>query len=149
MSKSFRLQPILDLAAREAEKSAMKVGSLSRQTAEFEVKLELLLQYREEYVCRFREGMQVEGYSNGHQNFHQFMDRLDAAIAQQHAVVADARQQLRLAQAEHQDRERRLKAFDKLADRHAAAERLKAARSDQKALDEMAGNAMRQRMGSA
>lgn len=149
MSKPFRLQPILDLAAREAEKSAIKAGALSRQAAESEVTLELLLRYREEYVCRFREGMQAGGYGNDHRNFHQFMDRLDAAIAQQHTLVADARQQLRLAQAEHQDRERRLKAFDTLADRHAAAERQVATRKDQKALDEMTGNTMRQRMGSA
>jgi len=149
MSKPFRLQPILDLASREAEKSAMTVGALSRQAAEFEAKLELLQQYREEYLDRFREGMQGEGYSNGHQNFHQFMDRLDTAVSQQRAVVAEAHQQLRLAQAEHQNRERRLKAFDKLADRHAAAERQTAARSDQKALDEMVGNVKRRRMGSA
>jgi flagellar protein FliJ len=149
MSKPFRLQPILDLAAREAEKSAIKAGSLSRQAAESEVKLELLLRYREEYVCRFREGMQAGGYGNDHQNFHQFMDRLDAAIAQQHTLVAEARQHLQLAQAEHQHRERRLKAFDKLADRHTAAERQTAARSDQKALDEMTGNVKRRQMGSA
>lgn len=149
MSQPFRLQPILDLAAREAEKSAMLLGSLTRHATEVESKLELLLQYREEYVSRYRQGLQDEGGKNSHENFHQFMDKLDTAITQQRAVVADAKQQLRLGQAEHMNRQRRLKAFDKLSEQHAATEKQAAERIEQKTLDEMTGNLVRQRVRSA
>jgi len=138
MSKSFRLQPILDLAEREAEKSAAHLGTLNMQKQQVEAKLNLLLQYREDYLARFRNGMRDNPLDGGWRNFHDFMDKLDAAIAQQQAIVGQAQELMLRGQAEFRDRQRRVKAFDALASRHQAAETLRENRAEQRALDELA-----------
>ncbi len=148
MSKPFKLQVILDLAEREAEKSAVRLGSLNLQVQQTEEKLNLLLQYREDYVTRFRSGMRGDPRSTGWRNFHDFMDKLDAAITQQRTTVGHAHEQMRNGQAEHRDRQRRVKAFDALADRHAATETMRADRSEQRGFDELAANTIRRRSQS-
>lgn len=140
MSKSFRLQPILDLAEREAEKSAAQLGALNLQVQQVEAKLNLLLQYREDYLVRFRSGMREDPHSGGWRNFHDFMDKLDAAVTQQQAIVAHALELMRKGQAEHLDRQRRVKAFDTLASRHQTAETRREGRAEQRAFDELASN---------
>lgn len=138
MSKPFRLQPILDLAEREAEKSAAHLGTLNLQKQQVEAKLNLLLQYREDYLARFRDGMRDNPLGGGWRNFHDFMDKLDAAIAQQQAIVGQAQELMLRGQAEFRDRQRRVKAFDTLANRHQASETLRENRAEQRALDELA-----------
>lgn len=138
MFKPFRLQPILELAEKEAQKSAARLGTLNQQKQQVESKLKMLLQYREDYLARFRSGMQDNSISDGWRNFHDFMDRLDAAITQQQAIVVHARDMMLKGQAEFRDQRRRVKAFDMLADRHRKSESLRDSRAEQRALDELA-----------
>jgi len=138
MSRPFRLQPILELAEKEAEKSAARLGALTLQQQQVESKLNLLLQYREDYLARFRAGMQDNPPGDGWRNFHDFMDKLDAAITQQQAIVGHARDMMLKGQAEFRDRQRRVKAFDTLAGRHRESETLRENRAEQRALDELA-----------
>lgn len=140
MSKPFKLQPILDLAEREAEKSAMRLGALTAQQQQLDLKLQLLMRYREEYLERFRTTLRENPRNAAVGNFHEFMNKLDTAIDQQQASVEQARQQVAAGKHEHLDRRRRVKAFGTLAERHAAAEQRNAQRSEQRALDEMTGN---------
>ena len=149
MSKPFKLQAILDLAEQEAEKSAARLGSLNMKAQQVEAKLNLLLQYREDYVSRFRSGMRDDPRSPGWRNFHDFMDKLDAAIVQQRAVVDLAHEQMRRGQTEFRDRQRRVQAFDTLADRHNAAQTRLADRAEQRGFDELAAGTVRRRTGSA
>jgi len=138
MSRPFRLQPILELAEKEAEKSAARLGALNLQTQQVESKLNLLLQYREDYLARFRAGMHNNPPGDGWRNFHDFMDKLDAAITQQQAIVSHARDVMLKGQAEFRDRQRRVKAFDTLAGRHRESETLRESRAEQRTLDELA-----------
>lgn len=140
MSKPFKLQPILELAEREAEKSAMRLGALTAQQQQLDLKLQLLLRYREEYLERFRATLRENPRNAASGNFHEFMDKLDTAINQQQATVEQARQQVAAGKHEHLDRRRRVKAFGTLAERHKAVEQRDAQRSEQRALDEMTSN---------
>jgi len=138
MSRPFRLQPILELAEKEAEKSAARLGALNLQKQQVESKLSLLLQYREDYLARFRAGMQGNTGGDGWRNFHDFMDKLDAAITQQQAMVRHAEDVMLKGQAEFRERQRRVKAFDTLAGRHRDSENLRENRAEQRSLDELA-----------
>ena len=145
MPKPFRLQTVLDLAEREAEKSAARLGTLNTQLQQVEAKLNLLLQYREDYLVRFRSGMSQDPHSTGWRNFHDFMDKLDAAITQQRTIVSHAHELMRKGQAEYCDRQRRVKAFDVLAVRHRDAENLRTGQAEQRTADEVtAATAWRQ-----
>lgn len=138
MSKPFRLQTILDLAEREAEKSAARLGTINAQVLQAETKLNLLLQHREDYLARFRSGMRQDPHSAGWRNFHDFMDKLDAAITQQRVIVGHAHELMRKGQVEYCDRQRRVKAFDTLAERHRNAETRRTGQAEQRAVDEVA-----------
>lgn len=137
MSKSFRLQSILDLAEREAEKSALRLGTLTAQAGQLELKLQLLQRYRDEYLERFRQGLRDNPHNLAFGNFHEFMDKLDTAIRQQQATVEQAREQVAAGRREHLDRRRRVKAFGTLAERHQSAVQLQERRAEQRALDEI------------
>ncbi len=137
MSKPFRLQPILDLAEREAEKSALRLGTLTAQAGQLELKLQLLQRYREEYLERFRQALRENPRNLPFGNFHEFMDKLDTAISQQQVTVEQAREQVAAGRREHIDRRRRVKAFGTLADRHQSATQLQERRAEQRALDEI------------
>ena len=137
MSKPFRLQPILELAEREAEKSALRLGTLAAQAGQLELKLELLQRYREEYLERFRKALRENPRNLPFGNFHEFMDRLDTAIRQQQVSVEQAREQVAAGRREHTDRRRRVKAFGALAERHQNAAQSQERRAEQRALDEM------------
>lgn len=145
MPKPFRLQTVLDLAEREAEKAAARLGTLNTQLQQVEAKLNLLLQYREDYLARFRSGMRQDPHSTGWRNFHDFMDKLDAAITQQRAIVSHAHELMRKGQADYCDHQRRVKAFDVLATRHRDTENLRTGQAEQRAADEVtAATARRQ-----
>lgn len=137
MTKPFRLQPILDLAEREAEKSALRLGTLTAQASQLELKLQLLQRYREEYLERFRMALRDNPSNLPFGNFHEFMDKLDTAILQQQATVEQAREQVAAGQREHLDRRRRVKAFGTLAERHQSTAQLQERRAEQRALDEL------------
>lgn len=149
MTRRFRLQTILDLAEREADKSAARLGHLHAQKHQLEAKLNLLLQYREDYLARFRTDMRVNPRGAGWDNFHDFMDKLDTAITQQRAMVAHAHDLVLTGQAEHRDRQRRVQAFDTLAARHHSAEHQRAAQADQRSADEIAATTVRRRSGGS
>ncbi len=138
MHKPFRLQTVLDLAGREVEKSATRLGTLNAQVLQVESKLNLLLQYREDYLARFRTSMHRDPRSTSWRNFHDFMDKLDAAIAQQRAIVGHAHELMRKGQLEYYDHQRRVKTFDTLAARHRDAEVRRAGQTEQRAADEVA-----------
>ena len=144
----FRLQTVLDLAEREAEKSAVRLGTLNAQVQTVESKLNLLLQYREDYLTRFRSGLSQDAHGTAWRSFHDFMDKLDAAIAQQHAIVSHANELMRKGQTEYNDLQRRVKAFDTLAARHQETERRRAGRAEQRTVDEIAAAAVRRQAGS-
>lgn len=137
MTRPFRLQPILDLAEREAEKSALRLGALTTQAGQLELKLQLLERYREEYLERFRRALHDNPRNLPFGNFHEFMDRLDTAIRQQQATVEQAREQVAAGQREHIDRRRQVKAYGTLAERHLNATQMQERRAEQRAMDEL------------
>ncbi len=145
MPKPFRLQTVLDLAAREAEKSAVRLGTLNAQLQQVEAKLNLLLQYREDYLERLRVGIHQDPHSAGWRNFHDFMDKLEAAITQQLAIVNHAHELMRKGQTEYCDHQRRVKAFDVLAGRQRDVETLRAGQAEQRAADEITAETVRRR----
>lgn len=149
MPNPFKLQSILDLAELESEKSAIRLGALNSQVRQVETKLDLLLQYREDYLARFRSGMRQDPHSAGWRNFHDFMDKLDAAITQQRTIVSHAHELMRKGQAEYCDAQRRVKAFDVLAARHQDEEARRTGKIEQRAADEMTAATVRRRQHHA
>ena len=69
-----------------------------------------------------------------------FLAKIDAGIEGARVQVEAAREAARRSQAEWQDRQRRLKAYGVLADRHEREQQAVSARREQRETDERAAN---------
>lgn len=141
MSKTFPLQILIDLAKEQMDNAIIKLGQLNRQRQDIDAKLNLLLQYRQEYQLRLEESVRCGMNMGELQNYRHFLQKLDAAITQQRQVQVEFIEIVRVGQVEYQERRKKLKSFETLAERHQALEDSKASRREQKELDDFSNKA--------
>ncbi len=143
MAQKFALKRLLEIAATTAETAAASLGALNRQLQQNEEKLLLLFRYRDEYQQRLRHatGKGLDGA--GLRNYHEFLERLEQAILQQHAVVVEARTRVECARNDWQLKQRKSKAFDTLSQRFDTATRRDQATREQKLQDDFASRTNR------
>jgi flagellar protein FliJ len=139
MTRAFSLQPLLHLAQQKNDAATRKLGLLNRNQQSAQGKLEMLQQYRRDYQEKMqhaeKNGMTLEDL----RNFQDFIYRLDDAIRQQSAVVAQAHISVQTGRSELSEAQRRMKSFDTLAQRHTAAEKILEVKAEQKIQDEHSG----------
>jgi flagellar FliJ protein len=138
MNTKFRLKAVHELAQQRNEDAAVQLGALNSEAAKAQAKLNLLLQYREEYRARYRAAVQRDLHSAGWQNFREFLDKLDEAIEQQRAALAVSRDAVQKGRVAWQSTQRDVRAYDTLAERHNRAEAERLRRIDQRVTDELA-----------
>jgi flagellar FliJ protein len=138
MSKTFQLQPLIELTQSQTDAAAVRLGVAQVEVDDSEKKLALLLQYRQEYQARFRAAVERGLDAAGWRNFHEFMDKLDAAIEQQGEARVLAKNKAEHAQTDWCQRQVKLKAYDTLAQRHSEGELKRQGKLDQRDQDELA-----------
>lgn len=138
MAKPFSLQMVLDLMRNRHDEATQSLARLLAAERDAKKKLEMLLQYREEYTTRFREAAQDGLGQPEWRNFQEFLNRLDEAITQQLQSVNLQEAHTAAGQAEWRQQQKRLKAFDALSERHRASEARWESRQEQKTQDEFA-----------
>lgn len=139
MDKQFRLQPLLNLAQMDNDAASRKLGQLNRQQHETQNKLEMLLQYRRDYQQRLQDAVQQGMDPALMRNFQEFINKLDAAIAQQRKAVEQSERTTQMGRCEFTDTQRKLKSFDTLQQRHVEAQAKVEAKQEQRAMDEHTG----------
>lgn len=135
MTKS-QIHTLMELARNRTDEATRQLGRLQTQSRDQEERLRVLVQYRSYYEERFREQSRTGLDHHGWRNFQDFMGKLDAAIAQQHKVLAFARQHVEAGQAQWRQQHRTLKSYDVLRQRLATGEALTEARREQRQSDE-------------
>ena len=141
MTKKFALQRVLEVAATHTEAAAARLGTLNRQLQLHEERLMLLFQYRADYQERLRRAITNGVDGAALRNFHDFMDKLEQAILQQHAAVVDARTSAESGRHEWHSKRRKSNAFDTLSQRFKSTVRQSEAKLEQKVQDDFAGRA--------
>jgi flagellar FliJ protein len=117
MASPSALNTLIDLANKETDEAAKRLGAALRIGEEAGQKLDLLLQYRDDYALRHQSNL-ASGISTTHlNNFQAFMQKLDHAIAGQRKVVGDARQRAEQSRAAWIACARKKMSFVTLADR--------------------------------
>jgi flagellar FliJ protein len=138
VTKNFPLQSILDLSQMKLEEATRHLGELISGQEQATQRMELLVQYREEYYARFleaaREGLSREQW----RNYQVFLERLDDAIAQAKQMMSQSQQMTAAGQQEWLHKRGRVQAFDTLAQRHQSRLNYAESRQEQKNLDEHA-----------
>ena len=138
MKNTFRLKVVQDLAVKASDDAALALGQLNAEVAKQEQKLEMLMQYREDYRGRVRGTINRDMDTAAWMNLQQFIGKLDEAIEQQRAACAMAKSAVINGQGDWQVKQVRVKAFDKLEQRHHAVQTERSRKFEQRATDEFA-----------
>jgi len=138
MASTQQLETLIDLARRETDDAAKRLGAALKAVADAEEKLNMLVGYRDEYGKRFDASQQAGITPMAYRNFQAFMEKLDSAIQGQQEVVRHSKVRGEQEKSLWQEAERKRMSFSTLRDRAQAQELRKEAKRDQKAMDEHA-----------
>ncbi|MDL2358527.1 MAG: flagellar export protein FliJ [Pseudomonadota bacterium] len=138
MATRSALTTLIELAQRDTDDAAKRLGAALAAAEDTEQKLQMLLDYREDYARKL-DAAQVAGITPlAYRNFVAFIDKLDNAINGQREVVKHAHRKSALEKTAWQASERKRLSYRTLNER-AAAETLRIEnKRDQKQMDEHA-----------
>ena len=149
MSKTFSMQPLVHLAHQKNEDATRKFGQLIQQQQAAQAKLQTLEQYRADYQARLQQAV-VTGIDQASlSNFHEFIHRLDEAIAQQRKVFEQSHLLMQAGRNELANAQRSMKSFDTLAQRHLENEKKLQDKREQRQQDDHTGRHSALRAGIA
>ena len=138
MASKAQLETLMDLARRETDDAAKRLGASLKAVDEAKQKHEMLIGFREEYVKRF-EAAQAAGITPmAYRNFVAFIDKLEVAIKGQLEMIRHAQLRSEQEKAAWQGSERKRMSYSTLNDRADAAALKLENKRDQKAMDEHA-----------
>jgi len=133
----FSLQPLLDLMRERTDEATRKLGLLIAAEQSARGQLQLLTQYREEYLASFRAAQDAGLTLQSWRNYQEFLTQLDEAIRQQTMQVAASAENTARGQKHWKEQNTRMKAIDTLSVRHQRAEEKKFLKQEQKQHDEI------------
>jgi flagellar FliJ protein len=138
MADISALTTLIELATKDVDEAAKRLGRAVRAVEEAQQKLTLLSGYRDDYASRFQVTMTTGFTPMAYRNFQGFMDKLDHAITGQQQVVRDAEWRVEQERNAWRESERKRISYDALCSRVRKAEDLRVARREQKQTDEQA-----------
>jgi flagellar FliJ protein len=145
MATSSALDTLIDLATKDTDEAAKRLGQAVRACDETEQKLALLVQYRDDYAARFQQNLTTGLTAAGYRNYQLFLDKLEQAIVGQQQAVRDAQQRIAREKAAWQASERKRMSYGTLATRAQKAQLHKENKRDQKQTDEHAARLLQYR----
>jgi flagellar FliJ protein len=138
MASAKSLGTLIEVARERSDKAAQELGEAVRLASATKEKLELILQYRDDYANRFESGL-FRGLSGlEYSNFLSFLAKLEAAAERQRETVHDAEVQVEAQRLAWQATVRRHESLATLVRRMDREERKREDRRDQKLMDENA-----------
>jgi flagellar FliJ protein len=143
--KRFHLQPLIDLATDKSQAAAQELARFKQVWQDAENKLGQLRIFLDEYNLKLQQQSKLGFSISQLRDFQAFILKLELAIRAQAEEVERCRQRWIIAQEEWQAREREVKAYETLRQRHDDAERRTEERLDQRLQDEFARNLHRRR----
>lgn len=136
MSNKLPLATLIDLAQSKTDEATRRLGQLQNAHTSAAGKLDLLQQYRQEYLSQLQVHLQDGVAAVLLRNFQQFIGTLDLAIEQQRTLTSQADTRLAHGRADWQHSKCRLNSFDTLAERMQQQEVVTLNRREQRDCDE-------------
>ena len=136
MSQKLPLAMLIELAQTKTDQATRRLGQLQNTHTDAVEKLDMLQQYRQEYLEQMNGQMRDGVAAASVRNFQHFIGTLDGAIEQQRALTVQADTRLGHGRSDWQDSKRRLSSFDTLADRVRQQEMIIVNRKEQRDSDE-------------
>lgn len=142
MATSSALTTLIELAENEVDNAAKNLGRAIKTRDDAKEQLNLLDQYRADYVIRFQSNAQSGLNVTQFTNYQGFIGKIDQAIEGQQRIVADAEYKIEIAKKQWQECEKKRLSYKTLVDRNTAAALKKENKRDQKQTDERAGRTL-------
>ncbi|MDP3616445.1 MAG: flagellar export protein FliJ [Rhodoferax sp.] len=136
MSNKLPLATLIELAQNKTDEATRRLGKLQNAHTSAAGKLDLLQQYRQEYLAQLQVHLQDGVAAANLRNFQQFISTLDTAIEQQRALTSQADSRLAHGRSDWQHSKHRLNSFDTLAERVHQQEIVALNRREQRDCDE-------------
>ena len=138
MASKAQLETLMDLARRETDDAAKRLGIALKAVDEAKQKHQMLVGYQAEYIKRF-EAAQAAGITPmAYRNFVAFIEKLDTAVKGQLEMIRHAELRSEQEKAAWQVSERKRMSYSTLNDRADAAALKLENKRDQKQMDEHA-----------
>ena len=143
MAQLSALETLIDLAQKDSDAAAKRLGTANKLVEEAEQKLQMLVGYRDEYARKL-DAAQVAGITPfAYHNFVAFIGKLDNALNGQREVLKHAQFKADSERKTLQESERKRLSYRTLNER-AASEALKVQnKRDQKQMDDHAARGAR------
>jgi len=138
MTNKLPLTILIELAQSKTDEAARRLGQLQNAHTSAADKLQMLVEYRQEYLDQMQQQMRGGLSAAQLRNFQNFIATLDGAIAQQRALTLQADGRLTHGRTDWQYTKRRLSSFDTLANRAHQQDLLILSKRDQRDSDERA-----------
>ena len=143
MANASALETLIDLAQRESDACAKRLGAALKAVDDGEQKLQMLLGYRDDYANRL-DAAQMAGITPfAYQNFVAFLAKLEQAIDGQREVLKHARAKADMEKKAWQESERKRLSYRTLNERAAAQALALETKRDQKMMDDHAARTAR------
>lgn len=134
MTRSKRMQPVVEVTVQREREAAKRLGEAQQRVQAAEQRLDELTRYRQEYTQQFAAGDSLTAARL--QDYRVFLDRLNQAVEQQHAVLGRARQDADAQRQRWLDLHTRVQALGKVVERYRDEERSHHERRLQKESDQ-------------
>lgn len=144
MPRRFPLQPLLELAQNHTDAAARNLGKLKLAWQQSEEKLAQLKAYQDDYRARLIATTKLGMRATALKDYHLFLAKLETAIRQQMEEVARCARRWEDGKMEWQAKQRKMKAFDTLSQRHHRAEIKRENKLEQREQDELSGREFEQ-----
>ena len=143
MANASALETLIDLAQRESDACAKRLGVALKAVDDGEQKLQMLLGYRDDYANRL-DAAQMAGITPfAYQNFVAFLAKLEQAIDGQREVLKHARAKADMEKKAWQESERKRLSYRTLNERAAEEALALESKRDQKMMDDHAARTAR------
>ncbi|EOC0418703.1 flagellar export protein FliJ [Cronobacter malonaticus] len=141
MKQNGALNTLKDMAEKEVDDAALRLGEMRRGCQQAEEQLSMLMNYQQEYRNNLNQTMTQGIASNRWVNYQQFIQTLEKAIEQHRLQLSQWNTKVDQALSFWKEKKQRLQAWQTLQDRQASAALLAENRLDQKRMDEFAQRA--------
>jgi len=143
MANTSALETLIELAQRESDDAAKRLGAALKAVEEAEHKHQMLLGYRDDYANRLDQQQMAGITPFAYQNFVAFVGKLDNAINGQAEVVKHAKYKSDQEKKAWQESERKRLSYRTLNERAVAEAQKVADKRDQKMMDDHAARTVR------
>jgi len=143
MAHASALETLIDLAQRESDDRAKRLGVALKAVEDGEQKLQMLMGYRDDYANRL-DAAQMAGITPfAYQNFVAFLGKLEQALDGQREVLKHARTKADMEKKGWQESERKRLSYRTLNERAAQQALAIESKRDQKMMDDHAARTAR------